>query len=157
ETGRPFDPDMPGLPAGVPGPEPPDLAVLSPNLRLLAAFDFKAGVTVWEWAPDAGRPGWKVKFQRREGWAEGLQVGGPKGNRLAIGYVGGEVLVWDAETGRERLITQTYMTNVSSVSISPNGERVVTSDRRSVKLWDAETGHEALTLSVPDRWMEATA
>ncbi len=156
ETGRSFDPNLPALPAGVPGPYPA-LAALSPYLRLLAAFDPKAGVTVWERTPDAGHPGWKVKFQRPVGWAESLQFGGPRGNRLAIGCVGGEVIVWDAETGRERLISQTYIKNARSVSISPDGKRVVTSSWGSAKLWDVETGHEALTLSVPGRGMQGTA
>jgi Tol biopolymer transport system component len=88
----------------------------------------------------------------------------PDGKRLAsvAGYgpgaiVGGEIKVWDAETGQE---LHTLPAGGFSMAFSPDGRRIAgagkppmtmrgvggPSGSGEVKVWDAETGRELLTL-----------
>ena len=84
----------------------------------------------------------------------------PDGKRLATaggsgpGSMGGEIKVWDAETGQE---LHTLPAGGFSVAFSPDGRRIAGGGKRpidasgladsgEVKVWDAETGRELLTL-----------
>jgi WD40 repeat protein len=79
----------------------------------------------------------------------------PDGKRLASGswgtwdetkkaYVGGEVKVWEAQTGQELL---TCEGGGIDVAFSPDGKRLTcASGDKTVKVWDAQTGQELLTL-----------
>jgi WD40 repeat protein/tRNA A-37 threonylcarbamoyl transferase component Bud32 len=97
----------------------------------------------------------------------------PDGQRLASAgavwdprqrrVVGGEVKLWDAQTGREALSLKGHTGPVNSVCFSPDGRRlaVATTDPQElfnptrlggeVKVWDAQTGQETLTLK-GDTW-----
>src|SRR5207247_1938520 len=94
----------------------------------------------------------------------------PDDKRIVTGSFDGTAKVWDAETGRviltfkeHKLSTSNvssaacspdgqvdlfpYPDAVSSVSFSPDGERIVSgSDNGVAKVWDATTGHVTLTL-----------
>jgi WD40 repeat protein len=84
----------------------------------------------------------------------------PDGKRLATaggsgpGSMGGEIKVWDAETGQE---LHTLPAGGFSVAFSPDGRRIAGAGKRpsdvvgpsgsgEIKVWDAETGRELLTL-----------
>jgi WD40 repeat protein/tRNA A-37 threonylcarbamoyl transferase component Bud32 len=78
----------------------------------------------------------------------------PDGKRLAAGSagtrdgtqgarVGGEVKVWDAQTGKELL---TLKTRSWCVAFSPDGTRLANAGGEGVKVWDAQTGQELLSL-----------
>jgi len=55
----------------------------------------------------------------------------------------GEVKVWDAETGTEKLALKGHTNAVTSVCFSPDGKRILTgSADRTARLWDADTGTE---------------
>jgi WD40 repeat protein/serine/threonine protein kinase len=58
----------------------------------------------------------------------------------------GEVIVWDAQTGRELLSLKGHRRFVDSVVFSPDGKRLVTLGRDHPKVWDSQTGQEILTL-----------
>ena len=55
--------------------------------------------------------------------------------------------MWDADTGQEVLTLKGHTGPVSSVALSPDGQRIVSgSHDKTVKVWDADTGQETLTL-----------
>jgi WD40 repeat protein/serine/threonine protein kinase len=80
----------------------------------------------------------------------------PDGRRLATGSRGsdqqgrdlpGEVKVWDAATGVERLSLQGHTNGVISLCFSPDGQRLASgSGDTTVKVWNAATGQEVRTL-----------
>jgi WD40 repeat protein/serine/threonine protein kinase len=67
---------------------------------------------------------------------------------------GGEVKVWDVETGRDVLTLKPTALPVTSVCFSPDGERLAAGTgfpgrgnlSGEVKVWDVETGQEVLSL-----------
>jgi WD40 repeat protein/tRNA A-37 threonylcarbamoyl transferase component Bud32 len=84
----------------------------------------------------------------------------PDGQRLASisrGLTGGgravpgEIVIWDLSTG-QAVLTLAGRTELGSglefahVAFSPDGERLATSEGRTVRLWNAGTGQEILTL-----------
>jgi WD40 repeat protein len=59
--------------------------------------------------------------------------------------------VWDAQTGQETLTLKGHSGEVTSVSFSPDGKRIVSGGGEypkpaEIKVWDAQTGQETLTL-----------
>jgi WD40 repeat protein/serine/threonine protein kinase len=59
----------------------------------------------------------------------------------------GEVAIWDATTGQEKLSLQGHTDWVLAVAFSPDNRRLATgSADETVRLWDLTTGQEVLTL-----------
>jgi WD40 repeat protein len=63
-------------------------------------------------------------------------------DRTKKAYVGGEVKVWDAQTGQELLSLKGHTGAVGSVAFSPDGKRLAGGST----VWDAQTGQELLTI-----------
>src|SRR5262249_22212844 len=97
---------------------------------------------------------------RRLATASGTLVGG--GRRA-----GGEVKVWDADTGKELLRFADLPQWANSVAFSPDGKylaagtgdlaQVAPSTPGEVRVWDAATGKEILTLTGHTFWVTAVA
>ena len=69
----------------------------------------------------------------------------PDGRRIVSG--GGELKVWDAESGEEMLTLKGHTSIAYSVAFSPDGRRIVSgSGDQTLRVWDAESGEEMLTL-----------
>jgi WD40 repeat protein len=62
---------------------------------------------------------------------------------------GSRVILFDTETGVEKRTRSGLVGNVTHISFSPDGSRIVTSDER-LRVWNALTGQELLTLACPD-------
>jgi WD40 repeat protein len=59
----------------------------------------------------------------------------------------GQVIIWDAETGKEQAVLPGHCGPVSCVAFSPNGGQVASASMdQTVKLWDVQTRKETRTL-----------
>ena len=65
----------------------------------------------------------------------------PDGKTLAIG-IGGDLTLWDLESGRATLRLGPAESAILSVAFSPDGKHLVRVDRVKVALFDAATGRE---------------
>jgi WD40 repeat protein len=70
------------------------------------------------------------------------------GKRLASASVDRTVKVWDATTGRETLTFKGHESGMKSVTFSPDGKKLASSDDNTVELWDARPRSQEST-SVP--------
>ena len=48
----------------------------------------------------------------------------------------GEIILWDTESGRNRLVLQAKMSRVRSLAFAPDGRAVVAATREGVFLWE---------------------
>jgi serine/threonine protein kinase len=59
----------------------------------------------------------------------------------------GEIKVWDAETGKEKLSFKGHTSPVNSVAISADGQRIASAGAdATVRIWDPRTGQEKIIL-----------
>jgi WD40 repeat protein/serine/threonine protein kinase len=76
--------------------------------------------------------------------------------------VPGEVIIWDSSKGRQ-VLTLSRRTElgpnqaVASVTFSPSGEGLATSEGPTVRIWNAHTGQETLTLRSPEGFVTRMA
>ncbi len=65
----------------------------------------------------------------------------PDGLRLATSDTRGEIQIWDARTGMQRVLCQGHQHWTWAIAFSPNSQYLASaSDDYRVKLWDVETG-----------------
>ena len=71
----------------------------------------------------------------------------PDGKRFVTGGRNGDVVIWDAETGKELTCTAGHPGIVMAVAISRDGKMIASGGGdKTVKLWDAESGQERIAL-----------
>jgi WD40 repeat protein len=71
--------------------------------------------------------------------ADGKRIVTGGGDPFRRGFNPGEVKVWDAATGQEKLSLKGHTAPVSSVAFSADGKRIVSgSYDRTVKVWEAD-------------------
>ncbi len=62
-------------------------------------------------------------------------------HQLATGDTDGKILLWNVETGQQRLIFQGKTGSVKTISFSPDGELLASgSDDETVRIWQVSTG-----------------
>jgi len=95
------------------------------------------------WNADTGRELFSLRAR-----ADGVRlVYSPDGRRIASTVSGGEVEVWDTDTGLMVSTLRRHIAGISDLSYSPDGRYIATAGSDgSVKIWDIDTGQEALTL-----------
>jgi serine/threonine protein kinase/WD40 repeat protein len=125
--------------------------VLSPDGRLLAAWDVSAEITVWT-LPDArqltrfrvGRaPVNNAAFGRDPFWHEDSSV--PPWV-LAVGDSSTLITVWDLRANRPRNLCSGTDFSVGALDFSPDGAMLLSGGHDKVKLWDVATGTCVLNL-----------
>jgi WD40 repeat protein len=79
---------------------------------------------------------------------DGKRLATAGGASLALQDPGdGDVIVWDAASGKQLLSFHGHASRVSAIAFSPDGMRLATASHdRTVKLWEAGTGKELLSL-----------
>ena len=82
----------------------------------------------------------------RTGWSDPVHIVpdwalSPDGKTLAIG-IGGDLTLWDIDSGRAVLRVAPAESAILSVAFSPDGKHLVRVDRVKVALFDAATGRE---------------
>jgi WD40 repeat protein/tRNA A-37 threonylcarbamoyl transferase component Bud32 len=130
-----------------------DSVAFSPDSKRLATPYGDKTVKVW----DAQTGQELLSFRGHGDWVTSAAFS-PDGKRLASGSgnwdgtrevsIGGEVKVWDAQTGQELL---SLKGGGGSVVFSPDGKRLASDSGDALPLadvtvWDAQTGQELLTL-----------
>lgn len=68
------------------------------------------------------------------------------GSRILTGSGDGVARMWDAKTGTELLTLRGHTEAVSSMSLSPDGSRLIIGTAKSAKLWDVKTSVDLITL-----------
>ncbi len=99
---------------------------------------------------------WKLSDQNAISFDEQFLIPGavpdsfsPDGSRLA-GYVGNDIKIWDAVTGRELLTLIGHRNWVMGLAFSPDGSTLAsTSKDGSVKIWSLAPGNESTAVSSP--------
>jgi WD40 repeat protein len=83
---------------------------------------------------------------------DGSRLAASTGNALAPDNPG-QIVIWDADTGKSLLLLRGHSAVVNSVKFSPDGQRLVSASWDmnrglvgEVKLWDVATGTDILTL-----------
>lgn len=115
-----------------------DAVAWSPNSKWLASSSGTENVILWE-AED-----WRILATFP---VSAFSVAwSPESNRLLCG--GMTTGIWSIETGQQEIELLGHMMAVTSVSWSPDGQRVATgAGDGTVKIWDAERGETLHTLS----------
>ena len=138
-TSGPADPES----SGQAGPKVPTRSAVEVPYRI-QSLEFSPASTRLVIAHSDGIAIWDVDQNR-----ERLSLSGQKesdvctltGNNL-FATVGrrGYARVWDMESGAE--ITRMHHEGATSISASPDGERVATSNKDTTRLWQAKTGRQ---------------
>jgi WD40 repeat protein len=89
-------------------------------------------------------------------WAWALAYS-PDGKTLASGDLFGNVLLWDAESGKRKATLQRFnprgrdtdINSAYSLAFSPDGKTLAAGTLFGIKLWDVESGEKLVTLSRP--------
>jgi serine/threonine protein kinase/WD40 repeat protein len=129
--------------------------VLSPDGRLLAAWDVTGEITVWT-LPDGKRlPPFRVgrcpvsclAFGRDPVWREDDSI--PPW-LLAVAESSGLVTVWDLTQNRPRSVCRGSEFGVWAMDFSADGVSLLTAGRHAARLWDMATGTCLLDLNIGD-------
>jgi hypothetical protein len=74
----------------------------------------------------------------------------PNGEKIASGFSNKSVQVWDIESGELVNTLNGNNTGVGFVSFSPDGRRIISGCKRTLRVWDAETGKCGTILNIPE-------
>jgi WD40 repeat protein len=113
----------------------------SPDGRYAASAGVDGKVVVSDAATARTRAVLARSGIRERAWAVAFQP--PEGRRLAAGYSGNRVLIWDAaDAGRDPEVLPGHTEDVYSVAYSPDGRWLASASWHEVIIWDTATHTE---------------
>ena len=119
----------------------------SPDGKLLLTRSIgsdRGELTVWD--AETGH-----RLRELDGGAGQFMAFSPDGSRLADGSAWGKFGLYDLKTGR-RLSPEDSQLEGAAVSLSPQGERVLTIGYASISTWDTTTSRRLHSFKLPGRW-----
>jgi WD40 repeat protein/uncharacterized caspase-like protein len=130
---------------GVPFSGASSIAVTSDGRRSVVA-DFRATVLFSNLAD--GTPIHATRSQRQGPFALALS---PQGDKLAWGFAGGEVEVWDAVLGERvrRIASRDFDNAWTALAFSPDGRLLVRGSHDTITVWDARSGEVVREIKSP--------
>jgi WD40 repeat protein len=107
---------------------------------------------ICSWDPGTGREVGNVMLGKQRGEAEGEKIFAPNGKIVAtvlasnvsrLGYEPNTIWLWNVATGQEIAALEGHTHQVSALSFSSDGQRLVSGDSDgTIRLWDAASGKQ---------------
>jgi WD40 repeat protein len=121
----------------------------SPDGRRLVSGSHDHTARVWDL--EAGRG---LSCFRGHGAYVDAVASAPDGRTVASGCWDHTVRLWDATTGVERLCLRGHTHNLVEVVFTPAGDRLVSTDKETVRVWDVVSGAECFRFDMPIQFDE---
>ncbi len=126
-------------------------AALSPVDGTVASASSDGTVRLWRRAADAVRGGKDVKVLDAGRPLTSVAFS-PTGNRLAVGGVDGQIVVWDVQSGQRRLFENKDRAIVYDVAFDPKHDRLASvSASGYLRMWQLQDGHQLWECNAAER------
>ena len=116
---------------------------LSPDGSWLVTVTETEGTRVWD--RDTGRLLWHAPVTDETVPVYAVAIH-PEGDRILLGGQDGSILVRDAADGQVLTVMTGHTTLVNDLTVSVDGERVLSASNVSARVWDSATGEELVAL-----------
>jgi dipeptidyl aminopeptidase/acylaminoacyl peptidase len=71
----------------------------------------------------------------------------PDGRQIAAANARNQIVLWDAQNGRELMLFSGHHNEIIDVAFSPDGKWLASSGRDGARVWDRATGNQAFTIA----------
>ncbi len=127
----------------------------APDGQSFASIEFaSAPIRIWDASTGKGRGMLAVP----QGSTPNCMAVSKDGAKMAVGFVTGDIALWDSVKGRPVGVLKGHSGYVNSLDFTPDGTRLVSGcSDGTLKIWDMETGDEQHSISVNSSTVYAVA